>query len=502
MGNYIWPVPSSSRISCPWGTPRSYGHHMGVDIATPLGNKIVATRAGRVKQAGWKGSYGLQVYLDHGGGITSRYAHCSKLNVRVGDTVKAGQTIALIGSTGHSTGPHLHFELRFNGTDRNPLNYVKHSDTSARFSGSKGTSSVSGGAKGSGKEVTKVKVATTTGKQGAQDKSLRGKKSVLKDGVEILIQKGTQVYLPEVEGEVTLEYERTGTPGKLQFRALDDGTLKIRHGSPVRFRYFGKNVFFGYIFNIKPSDGFFEITAYDQLRYLKNKDVMAYKKKTYSQLLRQIAKQYGLSCGVIANTKFVIEKRIEEGTLFDILGNAARITRNHTKKTYVLYDDFGKLTLRNIANMKLPILIDSSTAQGFDFESTIDGETYNRVKLYTDNSKTGVRKVHTRNSTSKQNRWGILQYTEKAGSSNVKDIKKKSKALLEKYGRPEKKLSVGGCFGDIRVRAGSSLVVRLDLQLQKIIDTYMYVEKVTHKWSNDSYMMDLTLSGAGGEFDA
>lgn len=499
MGNYIWPVPAGGRISCSWGTPRSYGHHMGVDIAIGMGNKIIATRAGRVKEAGWKGSYGKEVYLDHGSGITSRYAHCSVLKVSVGDRVKAGQVIALIGSTGHSTGPHLHFELRFNGVDRNPLNYVGRSDSAAKYTGAVGESSTGSGGSSSGKEITKVKVVSTTGKKGAQDKSLRGKKTILKDGCEILIQAGTKIYMPELEGDVTWETERVGTPGKLEFRALDDDILKLKYGSPVRFRYFGKDVFFGYIFTIKPEDGFFAITCYDQLRYLKNKDVMVYKKKTYSQLLKQIAKQYGLTCGSIANTKFVIEKRIEEGTLFDILCNASSITKKHTGKTYVLYDKFGKLTLKNIADMRLNLLINEETAQGFEYEGTIDGETYNRIKLYVDDTKSGTRKVYVRNSTSKQNQWGILQYTEKASSSNKKDIKKKSAALLKKYGKPQKKLTVTGCLGDVRVRAGSSLMVELDLGTREI-HNYMYVQKVTHKWSNDFYVMDLTLYGIGGEF--
>nr|DAW50961.1 MAG TPA: 43 kDa tail protein [Caudoviricetes sp.] len=507
MGSFVWPVSTAAIITSPFG-PRWGSFHYGTDLSYGgcNGDIIKAARAGKVTFAGSSGTYGNLVKISHGGGVETRYAHCSSFIVSAGDQVKAGQAIARIGTTGRSTGPHLHFEIRFNGTSKNPMNYVSKSDSVANFTGDMGTSSVSGsGSSGTkrskAKEISQIKVVSTTGKQGAQDKSLRGKRTVLKDGCEVLIQSGSKVYQPELEGEITWSLERTGAAGKLEFNAIDDGTLKLKYGSPVRFKYFGKNVFWGYIFTIKPNGDTFSVTAYDQLRYFKNKDVMIYKKKTYSQLLKQIAKKYSLSCGTIVNTKYAIPKRIEEGTLFDILGNAADLTKKETGKTYILYDNFGKLNLRKLSGMRLNLLIDKSTAQSFEYEGTIDGETYNRIKLYTDSTKTGVRKVYIRNNTSKQNQWGILQYTEKASHTNKDKIKKETKTLMKKYARPEKKLSVSGCLGDVRVRPGCSLMVQIDAGMEKV-NSYMYVEKATHKWSDDSYMMDLTLYSLGGEFDA
>lgn len=508
MGAYIWPVPAGGRISCPWGTPRSYGHHMGVDIAIGLGNKIIATRAGRVKEAGWKGSYGKQVYLDHGGGITSRYAHCSVLKVSVGQQVSAGQVIALIGSTGHSTGPHLHFELRFNGTDRNPLNYVKSGDTAAKYTGAKGTStsagskasSKTGSTKKTSKDITTVKVISETGKVGNQDNSLRSQKGVQKAGAEILIQNGSAVFQPVLEGEITLEYERKGAPGKLTFTAVKDSKLKLSKGNSVRFRYNNQNVFFGYYFTRKREDDQrITLICYDQLRYLKNKDIRSYQKKTYSQLLKGIAKEYKLECGSIENTKYVIPARMEEGTLFDILGNASDLTVTHTGRLYVLYDDFGKLALKHIEKMKLPILIDADTAESLEYEATIDTNVYNRIKLYADNEETGVREVHVRNETAKQKKWGILQYTEEIDGLSKKEIKQKAKVLADYYGSVQRTLSIRKALGDIRVRGGSSLVVQLNLGDTKV-SNYMLVERVKHTFSHDLHTMDLSVAGIKGEF--
>jgi len=92
-------------------------HHNGVDIAVPTGTKVKAIAAGRVVQSGWRGGYGNLVTLEHGDGSTSLYGHNSQLEVRVGDQVAAGQTLALSGSTGRSTGPHLHFELWRGGSN-------------------------------------------------------------------------------------------------------------------------------------------------------------------------------------------------------------------------------------------------------------------------------------------------------------------------------------------------------------------------------------------------
>lgn len=128
-GSMTWPCPSSSKISSYYGNRlhpilKKYKMHTGIDISASQGSSIVAANKGTVMMAGWQNGYGYTVVVDHGGGITTLYAHCSKLLVSVGKTVKAGQTIAKVGSTGMSTGPHLHFEVRKNGSTTNPLNYV------------------------------------------------------------------------------------------------------------------------------------------------------------------------------------------------------------------------------------------------------------------------------------------------------------------------------------------------------------------------------------------
>ncbi|MDD4565311.1 MAG: peptidoglycan DD-metalloendopeptidase family protein [Eubacteriales bacterium] len=98
--------------------------HTGIDFRAALGSKVMAANGGTVIKAGWNNSYGNVVMIDHGGQIVTLYAHNSKLMVKTGDVVSRGQTIALAGSTGSSTGPHIHFEVRVNGQYQNPRNWL------------------------------------------------------------------------------------------------------------------------------------------------------------------------------------------------------------------------------------------------------------------------------------------------------------------------------------------------------------------------------------------
>jgi len=128
-GNMVWPVPSCNEIVSGYGMRihpiyKKYKMHTGIDIDGRYGAAIVAANSGTVILAQWQDGYGYTVIVDHGGGIATLYAHCSKILVDVGQEVKAGQTIAKIGSTGISTGPHLHFEVRKEGKTVDPELYV------------------------------------------------------------------------------------------------------------------------------------------------------------------------------------------------------------------------------------------------------------------------------------------------------------------------------------------------------------------------------------------
>ena len=118
--------PISGIITSRYGSNDSVRDHThaGLDIAAPTGTAIKAAASGTVTFSGWSGGYGYCIKLDHGNGVTTVYAHCSQLIASVGQSVSQGQIIAKVGSTGNSTGSHLHLEVRKNGVTYNPQNYV------------------------------------------------------------------------------------------------------------------------------------------------------------------------------------------------------------------------------------------------------------------------------------------------------------------------------------------------------------------------------------------
>lgn len=118
--------PVSGIISSRFGARSSIrsSAHTGLDIATSTGTPVVAAAGGTVTFSGWKGSYGKLIVVTHSNGVQTYYGHCNQLYATVGQTVSQGQTIAAVGSTGNSTGPHLHFEIRVNGVAYNPQNYL------------------------------------------------------------------------------------------------------------------------------------------------------------------------------------------------------------------------------------------------------------------------------------------------------------------------------------------------------------------------------------------
>ena len=314
--------------------------------------------------------------------------------------------------------------------------------------------------------------------------------------IELVIETKKGLIQPLVEDGVTWDTERKGVPGKLTFKLLDKGDLNISEGNPVRMKWKGKNVFFGFIFIIKrDKDRTVNVTAYDQMRYLKNKDTYVFKNKKASDIIKMLASDFGLKTGSVENTSYTIKSRIEDNkTLFDMIYNALDLTLDNTGKMYVLYDDFGKLTLKNIESMKTKLVMTNETAENFDYQTSIDGETYNKIKLIYENEKTGKRDVFIAQSGANISAWGVLQYFDTIeGKENGVS---KANALLGPYNSPIRTLSLKGCLGEVEARAGASIVVSLKFADQKL-QNYLVIEKAKHTFSNNQHSMDLTLIGGG-----
>lgn len=128
-GQLAWPVPGYTTITSKYSMrvhpiTGQYKLHTGIDIGAPMGANFIATNDGIVTKASYNVAYGNMVIIDHGGGVSTLYAHGSEILVEVGQTVKRGDSVLKVGSTGYSTGPHAHFEVRINGVTTDPLPYI------------------------------------------------------------------------------------------------------------------------------------------------------------------------------------------------------------------------------------------------------------------------------------------------------------------------------------------------------------------------------------------
>ena len=315
----------------------------------------------------------------------------------------------------------------------------------------------------------------------------------------LYIQHKDKVFLPIVESGVQWETKRKGSPGKLTFKVIKDSIIDFTEGDAVIFFDGEDKVFYGFIFKkSRDKQGIISVTAYDQLRYLKNKDTYVYTNKTASEVITMLANDFTLNLGDIEETKHKIDSRVEDNqTLFDIIQNALDLTLNATRELYILYDDCGKLTLKNISSMKVGILVDKDTAENFNYETSIDSETYNQIKLVYDNGDAGKREVYIAKDSSNINKWGILQYYEKVNSKQ--GVKDKADVLLKLYNGATRSLAIKGVVGDSRVRAGCMIAVSLDVGDTKT-QSWLLVDKVTHQYSESMHTMDLSL--VGGDYSA
>lgn len=317
--------------------------------------------------------------------------------------------------------------------------------------------------------------------------------------VELLIQNGSKVYIPIVEEGITWQTERKGSPGELKFNVLKDAAINFTEGNAVRMKVDGKNVFYGFIFSKKrDKEGIISVTAYDQLRYFKNKDTYVYTNKTAGEFIKMLASDFQMQTGTLEDTGYKIPSRVEENsTLFDMVQSALDVTLENKKQMYVMFDDFGKITLKNISSMILNLLIDEETGENFTYTSSIDTNTFNKVKLTYENEDTGKRDVYIAQDSNNINNWGVLQYfdTLQKGENG----KAKADALLALYNKKTRNLSISKALGDTRVRAGCMIVVQLNLG-DVNVQNLMLVEKCKHTFSESEHFMDLTLRG--GEFVA
>lgn len=262
--------------------------------------------------------------------------------------------------------------------------------------------------------------------------------------------------------------KRSGSPASLELTVITDESITWSPGGILTLiddEYDKKDKFYGYVTKIAQSEkNEVKITAYDQTWYLKkNKDTYVFKGKRADQILRQIAEDFKLKLGTLPNTGYAIPSMVEDGqTLLDIVLKSLDYTLINTKKMFVLWDDFGKLTLSNVEDQKLDIVIgDGSLATGYSYEEDIDSDAYNKIKLVKDNKTTGKRDVYVFQDSKNMALWGTLQDYQKVDENmNAAQIKEKGGKMLELYNRPKKTFSIDA-IANLDVRAGQAVYIQI-----------------------------------------
>lgn len=239
-------------------------------------------------------------------------------------------------------------------------------------------------------------------------------------------------------------------------------------------------IFYGYVFKLSQNEkGEISVTAYDQTRYLKNKDTYVFKGQRADQITAQIAADFGIHVGELADTGYVIPSMIEDSqTLFDIILKALDHTLINTNKMFYLWDDFGLLRISDVAASKLDLFVgDSSLATGYTYAADIDSDTYNKIKLVRDNKETGKRDVYLFQDSNNMKFWGVLQDYEKVNESlGEAQIKARGDQMIALYNRPKRSFDVTA-LSDLSVRAGRVLFIGIS---DILVNQFFIVDEASH----------------------
>nr|WP_317356783.1 hydrolase [uncultured Tyzzerella sp.] len=251
-------------------------------------------------------------------------------------------------------------------------------------------------------------------------------------------------------------------------------------------------MFFGYIFTKKIIDNnIINIVAYNSIRYLVARDTYIYKNKTASQVLKMICADFGLKTGNIEDTSYIIPYRIEENqTILDIIYKSLELTKNFNNKNYILFDDFGKISLKSYENMKLPIVIDCDKyILQYKYISSIDKNVYNSVKVSVKNRKTKVISTYLQEDATNKKKWGTLRKFERLPNDfNSVQAKNYAKNILNIHNKLNEKMEIL-CFGDEKVSSGNIINILINKQSKT-----MMVEQCSHIIKNNEHLMKLTLT--------
>ena len=320
---------------------------------------------------------------------------------------------------------------------------------------------------------------------------------------ELIVQNnvtGKAWEISELVSEVSWSTQLVSQPGCLTFSYIDEkNDVIIPEGSIVSFKVDGQGVFFGMVFKVGTSENkMVAITAYDQLRFLKNKDTYIMSGMTASQFFSKICLDFNLKHNIIDSSSYTLPATVYDNkSIYEMLENTIDLTLINTGSWFCIRDNFGKLEFQLINRLKTLLFIgDQSSLSKYTFDSSIDDDTYNQIKLIKENKETLKREVYIVKDSSTIKSWGTLQYFEKMDeNANAAQIQARAEMLLKLKNRKTKSLKLDTVLGDLRVFAGSGVILGIEhLQAFDVaMNKFFMVTRATHTFKNDSHMMSLDL---------
>lgn len=290
--------------------------------------------------------------------------------------------------------------------------------------------------------------------------------------------------------DITINNTMYDQPGKLEFTI--NNTADIPMGSLVQLHIDYKNIFKGYVFETTLSESNqILITAYDQMRYLKNEDTLFIENQTASQAFEEICKRMNLQYKIINPSSFkTLPYLHEKKSMFAIIKHMIDETFFNTGKMYMVRDNFGMLEFIDIIEQKTNLIIGyKSIMTGYNYVQSIDKDTYNRIKLIRDNEKTKKRDVWIVEDSNTQKKWGILQFHESVDEDATEaQIKELARNILTVKNRITRDLSIRA-IGFYNLRAGDGIKI----EIPEVIDDWFYLSSVTTTISENYAEMEMEI---------
>lgn len=320
--------------------------------------------------------------------------------------------------------------------------------------------------------------------------------------VTIHTKKGT--IIPEVVTPIIYTTERFGRPGRAELNIYNNTKERISHGDIIKLYINEFPLFYGYIFGIEysSSEKHMCVVAYDQMRYLFNDCSFVFESKSISEVFEAVCSDLNLTSGYCDDTALSLHSGnaplvYRSVPAIDILKDCIDIVLQEEGRLLVLFDDFGKLTIKDIAEMKYGKLLEPKNTELITTSTNIDESTYNRIRLkYGDGSETSLDGVYVINSKD-QSDFGVLAKTIPLTDdieADEENLKKFGKNMLKLHESPVRNLKLNGVLGDPTLRAGMYVPVSFDLDVHVVAMNYC-VKSITHKIDKGYHTMDISLEG-------